>query len=166
MGWRWRHSSLPWVNQWGCSSEVFRWLRRVKWDLRHLVVLADSRNRLERWQNDATACKLKFRGGSGGKVVREALHRSFYGGKSPSESQTTFWSLSLRESKINSWWASATERMRKIEELGQQKGNGPRSFKKLKYVFLFSWFDLKIETNSNLNRFYSNLKAKHSINSK
>jgi hypothetical protein len=32
-------------------------------------------------------------------------------------------------------WRWATERRRKIEELGQQKGNGPRSFEKLKYFF-------------------------------
>jgi hypothetical protein len=32
-------------------------------------------------------------------------------------------------------WRWATERRRKIEELGQQKGNSPRSFEKLKYFF-------------------------------
>jgi hypothetical protein len=35
-------------------------------------------------------------------------------------------------------WRWATERRgRKIEELGQQKGNDARSFEKLKYLFLF-----------------------------
>jgi hypothetical protein len=36
-------------------------------------------------------------------------------------------------------WCWARKRTgRKIEELGQKKGNGPRSFEKLKYIFLFS----------------------------
>jgi hypothetical protein len=51
-------------------------------------------NWLERRQNDVMMCKLELRGGGGGKVVREALHRSFYRGKSPGALQTTFQSLS------------------------------------------------------------------------
>jgi hypothetical protein len=74
----------------------------VKQDLHPPVVLADLRNWLKRWQNDAVACKLEFGGGSGGKVVEEALHGSFYRGKSPGESETTFRSLSPRESTIDS----------------------------------------------------------------
>jgi hypothetical protein len=72
------------------ASEVFRWLRRVKRDLHPPVVLADPRNRLKRRQNDAVACKLEFRGGSGGKVVEVVLHGSFYRGTSPGESEITF----------------------------------------------------------------------------
>jgi hypothetical protein len=62
----------------------------VKRDLRPPVVLVDLRNWLKRRQSDAVACKLEFGGGGGGKVAGEALHGSFYRGKSPGESQTTF----------------------------------------------------------------------------
>jgi hypothetical protein len=62
MGWRRWRSSLPRVNRWERSgvsrweahsrkrikSKVFRWLRRVKRDLRPPVFLADPRNRRER----------------------------------------------------------------------------------------------------------------------
>jgi hypothetical protein len=43
MGWWWWHSSSPWVNQWGCSSEVLQLLQSVKQDLRPPVVLAAQR---------------------------------------------------------------------------------------------------------------------------
>jgi hypothetical protein len=45
------------------------------------VMLANPRNRLERRQNDAAVCELEFRGGGGGKVVWEVLHRSFIGSR-------------------------------------------------------------------------------------
>jgi hypothetical protein len=66
------------------------------------VVLTNPRNRFERQLNDTETCKLELRGGSGGKVVGEALHMSFYRVKCPGAFQTMFRSLSPRESKIDS----------------------------------------------------------------
>jgi hypothetical protein len=87
--WRWR-SPLPRVDRCGCSSEVLRWLWRAKRDHCSPVVLTDSRNLLERQQNDAATRKLGLGGGGRGNMVGAALHRSFYRGKSPGAFPTTF----------------------------------------------------------------------------